>query len=554
MQERALSWCAALAVLGGVAAAQEARDTQRLELRVIDSTPGSATVDRGSLDGLRVGDRIVLRPREGLPLEGRVLELGPRSARVELDDPARSAAPGTRGEAWVPRAEPAPAEAPAPAPPSGVSEHPPWSAARDDWRPGMPLVDEVPPLRPGQRSRAVHGRWYLIADHAQSVDGETSYDFDRAGLDVTYSNAFGNGADLHVAGEFDWRRALVPDADDEQQANLRLDRLSYVFGGNRFEPERWEFGRFLQQNMPEFGLLDGIDWSRRTSGGDSFGASLGYLPEPDWQQDSLRDLALAAWYRWVADESERAVFQVGAQKSFHEYAADRDLLVTRLDLGPQDGWSLHGSCWIDYYTAGDAAKGAGLEVTQASVLLDKRFDGGSTLTLSGTHVAIPQIDHWEFPPASATALAHDHSERVALRGRQNSGRGFWLREEVGAWADQDDQGGDVEAGLELEDALFEGGRVRLSGFVTEGRTDHLWGTRASLGRALESGRWDLDWEFAHHDMAGFSSANDEIPAQHVRFARDFHGASGWSFALHAEWLQYANQDSLAAGIYLQRSF
>ncbi len=538
------------------ASAQESPAREKLELRVIDSTAGSATVDRGSLDGLRAGDRVVLRPREGLPLEGRVAELGERSARVEFDDGTRSVPPGTRGEAWVVRAA-APAPQPEPAAPAdrpAVPAHPAWPPSGEDWKQGMPLLNEVVPLHPGQRAGSAHGRWYLIADHVRSVDGTTSYGFDRAGLDVTYTNPFGNGAELHIAGELDARSALVPDADDEHEAYVRLDRLSYVIGGNRFEPERWEFGRFLQQGMPEFGVLDGVDWSRRTSGGDSFGASVGYLPEPDFQQDSFRDLALAGWYRWVADESERAVFQVGVQKSFHEYSSDRDLAIARLDLGPRDGWSLHGSCWVDYYTAGDTAKGAGLEITQASVLLEKRFDGGSTLALSGTHVAIPEIDHWEFPATSAAALAKDHSERVALRGRQNTGRGFWLREEVGAWADQDDQGGDVESGLELEDVLFDGGRARFSGFVTEGRTDHLWGTRASLGRQLASGSWELAWEFAHHDMAGFSSANDEIPQQHVRLSRDFHTSGGWSFSAHAEWIQYANEDSIAAGIYLQRSF
>src|SRR5215813_259492 len=55
-----------------------------------------------------------------------------------------------------------------------------------------------------------------------------------------------------------------------------LYRLSYSIGGDRFAPDRIEVGRFLQYGMPEFGVLDGVEWDRRLAGGDSFGASVGF--------------------------------------------------------------------------------------------------------------------------------------------------------------------------------------------------------------------------------------------------------------------------------------
>ncbi|MBK7644276.1 MAG: hypothetical protein IPJ19_14740 [Planctomycetes bacterium] len=542
------------------ASAQETAEMTTIELRVVDSSAGRATLDRGRVDGLREGDRVVLRPRDGLPIEGRVIELSERSARLEFDDAARVAAPGTRGEASIPRerigapslpADPAgAASAPEPAPVA----HPAWPTPDQDWRQGMPLLNEVPALRPSQRTAAFDGRWYLISEHLVDLGGERSFGFDRAGLDLTWRNAFGHGGELHAAGEYDWRNSVVPDADDQHEAGLRFDRLSYLIGGDRFQPERLEFGRFLQHGMPEFGVLDGLEWSGRVTGGSTYGVSLGYMPEPDFRQESFRDFQLATWYRWVADESARTSFQAGFQKTFRDFTRDRDLFVVRYDLAPQRGWDLHGSAWIDLYTPHDAQKGAGLELTQGNLSIARRFEGGSTLLLGATHVAFPEMDRWEFPTVDATQLANSHVERVMLRARQSTDHHFWLREELGAWTDQDDQGGDAEAGLEMDHVLFDGGRARIAGFVTQGSTSTLWGGRFAIGRQLENGSWELGYELEQYDLTGFSAANDQIPQHRVRLSRDFHSASGWSFSAHAEWLHYAEEDAISAGIYLSRSF
>jgi len=122
------------------------------------------------------------------------------------------------------------------------------------------------------------------------------------------------------------------------------------------------------------------------------------------------------------------------------------------------------------------------------------------------------------------------------------------------WSDQDDHGGDGELGLELERVAFQGGRLHLSGFGSESATSMLWGWRLGLGRELDEGTWDLGYEFTQYDFNGFTSANDQLPQHRLRFVREFHTASGWSFSAHGEWLHYAEEDALSAGIYLQRSF
>ena len=85
---------------------------------------------------------------------------------------------------------------------------------------------------------------------------------------------------------------------------MLIQRLSYFQGGTRFSEKRWEAGRFLQHGMPEFGVLDGFEWTHRREGGDQFGASVGFMPQPDDDYESFADFQLAAYYLWVADHRE----------------------------------------------------------------------------------------------------------------------------------------------------------------------------------------------------------------------------------------------------------
>src|SRR6201988_4439863 len=97
--------------------------------------------------------------------------------------------------------------------------------------------------------------------------------FARAGTVLLVENFMQKGGDLYFDAETNYRDTDVPDDDDDQDTLLRLERFSYAWGGNRFAADRYEVGRFLQHDMPEFGVLDGGEWTRRLSGGDIFGGS-----------------------------------------------------------------------------------------------------------------------------------------------------------------------------------------------------------------------------------------------------------------------------------------
>jgi hypothetical protein len=541
------------AALLAPARAQDDAGFERIEARVTSVRPGQAVIDRGSGDAVAVGDRVLFFTREGGRYEGTVVQVTDDTAVVELSDPSFVPAPGTRGLARIPKSR-----FEAPVAPATVTEgapvHPPWQNTDKDWSPSEPLLAKIQPLRPEERPTTVTGRLYTILDYVMSTEDDRSDGFYRVGGDAMWDNVSGHGDRLQVDLEINYRNTDVPDNDDESKGELRFDRLSYSRGGTRFSPSRWEVGRFLQYGMPEFGVLDGFEWGTRTDGGDRFGASLGAMPEPDEDYQSFEDYQIAGYYRWVYDESEELSAAGGYQKTFHNTNADRDLFVFNLNVQPQDGWTFHGTTWIDLYTDSDNAKGPGPEVTQALANLGRRWDSGNSINVIYAHMAFPEMDRDEFLPVTAQQLANDHNDRLAVTGRTPLSDDKRLHAGVGGWVDEDESGGDGELGFDVKDLFLTQSLIDLTGFATRGRFTDTVGARLSFGRYTTFGYWNLEYEWALNHIDGFNANNDDLPQHRVRASREFHGPSGWSLSGHAEAGLWDDETSFAVGIYLQKSF
>jgi len=541
-------------------AAQDAgaADLETIEMRVLSIEGNRARVDRGTLDGLAVHDRVVFRPLDGRHLEGSVVHVGERDALIDLDDPSAPPAAGTRAEARIPRSRrglpPAPAEFIGPLPDPPEREHPPWQRPDDEWTQGEPLLAHVRPLRPSERDPRLTGRAYSIFDYSHSTEGSRSDMFARAGTSLLFENFMGKGGDLHFDAEANYRNTVVPDDDDEEDTRLRLDRLSYAWGGNRFAPDRYEVGRFLQHVMPEFGVLDGGQWMRRAARGDIFGGSVGFIPQIDDLEETGDDIQVAAFYRWVADESEQLSLAAGYQKTFHDLNADRDLFIGKLYFAPIGGWNVAGTAWVDLYTDGDDAKGPGLGLTQAYVSAGKAWKNGGSFRATYTHREFPENDLDAFLPVTANQLADDHYERVSASVRQTLGRRAGMFGSAGAWVDEDDDGYDAEGGVEFLDVLFDAVFIEAAAFTTQGQFSNTLGYRAAIGSTESWANWRLGYDFTHDDIDGFAADNDEIPQHRVRASVNVNTETRWNFSLYAEVLLFDDEESVLAGLFLQRSF
>ena len=542
------------------ASAQESGELQKVEMRVVSSRPGSATIDRGSDDGLRRGDRVTFRMRDGSVSYGVISRADERAAIVDLDDQSSEPPPGTRVEAMVPKSRFAAPEVAPVAPveqqslPPSTPEHPAWPKRDDAWTEGEALLARVRPLRPSERPRDIRGSIFAIGDYTRFSGDHRSNGFFRLGSQVTMDNVSGRGDTLNFEGEVSYRNNRVPDPDDETSTYLLVNRASYAVGGDRFDGSRLEVGRFLHYNMPEFGVTDGAEWDYRLDGGDRFGISAGFMPEPDPDFSSIQDFQVSASYRWIYDESEQLSAALGFQQTLHNSSIDRDLLVAQFQYLPLHSWTFTSTAWIDYYTADDAAKGQGVELTQAYVNSGRNWDDGSSLHLVYSHLAYPEMDRDEFTPVTAQQLADDRNDRIALQARATITDPLRLHGLIAAWNDQDDSGGDGEAGMEVDHVFSDDILIDLSGFFTDGKFVSIVGARATLVRTHDGGRESLFYELANNRFDGFTSTNDDLPQHHIGATVDVYSVSGWTVSGHADVLLWADDSSVTLGFFLQRSF
>jgi hypothetical protein len=515
-------------------------------------------VDRGTRDGLALGDVVEFHPRGGRTYRGTVTDVRERSATVELHEDGFLPEPGTRGEVQVPASRLAPEETPTPetppeTPPAGA-DRPAWENADEGWRSDMPLLARVRGVTPEDRTPSMRGRVYVTADQIFATDDDRSDTYARVGGEMVYENPFGRGGTLHVDGEVDYQILHLPDDDDESGARLRLDRLSYAWGGSRYDEEGWEAGRFLQRGMPEFGVLDGVEWGQRLANGDRWGASLGYLPEPDPEMATAEDLQAAAYYHWVSDLTERFSLAAGYQKTLHNGDSDRDLLVTKARWAPERGWNAFGTAWIDFYGSGDDVKSAGVEVTQAIASVGHRWDSGNGIDLTYRRQLFPEIEREEFPFVDANELEDGHHDRLALDGWRWLSRRSRLHGGVGAWIDEDDSGGDAEIGMDVANLLLDASRTDITLFGQAGEFTTVLGARTATSRASADRHWSIFYELAHHHNQGFGNDRDDILQHRLRGTRDFGLVHGWRVSCYVETMIWDDEGALMLGAYVQKDF
>lgn len=530
-----------------------------LELRVTHVRGTSLVVDRGANDLVRVGDRVFFRPREGGLQPGVVTQTDERTAIVELQTAGFEAAPGLRGFVRIPnsRVPAAPVRARrkprANAVGEGVADTK-WSNPDEEYRQGQPLLARVRPVRPEERPSEYSGRWYTTVDQIRSTEDDRTDAFYRVGGGLRIENFSGRGDRVQIDGELNYRNTDVPDDDDQRATRFRLDRFSYSWGGTRFDPTRVELGRFLHSGMPEFGVLDGAEWTTRTSGGDRYGVALGYLPEPDLDYETGRDFALSAFYRWVQDESERLSASVGFQKSWHDSNADRDLAVLNVSYLPDDGWSVISSAWIDIYTGSDGLKDRGPELTQALVNVSRQLGADTLVGLRVSHIALPQLQRQEYVVPQPLDFVDAHVDRASVFARTDLSPRTRVRAEAGIWSDEEDSGGNAEAGVELSELLFEGSLLGLAAFGVNGQFSDAIGGRGYLRDWGPSGGWSLEYELANNDLVGFTSQNDDLPQHRIRVQWDHVSIEGWSVRLSLDTQLWDSEHSLLGSLHVNRSF
>lgn len=549
-------------------------EPKRLVLRVIEVRAGGlVVVDRGSSDGLEAEATVTFTPRGGAPIAGRVLSTGPRTAVVELIG-ANDLPSGTRGETWIePGSEPAEPAAQAtqdtaqdgpentaagdePKPESETADedlpaHPGWT--KDEWTPDQPLLTQMAEVRPGDRPWGLRGSLSFLSQRIYTNEDDREDAFDAIGLNVIADNPFGWGGRMQFDGAWTDRETITPDDQGEEDTLVRLDRLSYATGGTRFETDRLEVGRFLQNGMPEFGLLDGIEWGHRLSNGDRYGFSVGFMPEPLPEQDSGDDFQLAGYYEWVRDAREELTASVGFQTTWNNGDADRDLIVSRVRYAPIDGWNVYASLWLDIYGSDDQVR-SGVGVTLADLIARRAFSNGQGVEFGYRHLEFPELLRNEFEPITLEELADDHLDRVYARAWTPIGEGLRLDTRGGAWIDEFDDGYDGRVSLQMFDVFTESDRWELTGFLSQGRFSLLQGVRLGAGLDQDQARYDVALEAFNTDQNGFNDDNDDFRTTRLVATAEWYWDNGWVLTVEADGVTGTDPEGVRLSLFAQRNF
>jgi hypothetical protein len=307
--------------------------------------------------------------------------------------------------------------------------------------------------------------------------------------------------------------------------------------------------------MPEFQLLDGVEWGRRRENGDRYGASFGYLPEPDKDLETGKDAQIAFYYEWVSGDLEELTFTTAYQKTLHNGKSDRDLLVTKLRYLPANGWDLNGSMWLDFYNGRDDAETSDLEVTQAWLSASRVYKSGSGQDLTYRRTRYPETLRSELlVPPIAQQVADSHYDRLTYSAWYVQHDRDRLHGQLGVFQDQDDEGGNIEFGIEMTDFWVRSSTTDVTVFGTAANHETDAGLRVQHGRSFDGGRWDALYEVARHHYRSIADDRDDLYQHRLRYSRTFSSASNWHSTLYAEGRLWDEESSFSVGFYLQRRF
>jgi hypothetical protein len=335
---------------------------------------------------------------------------------------------------------------------------------------------------------------------------------------------------------------------------LLVRRATYSVGGTREDPNRWQFGRFLQHEFPELGLVDGIEWTERLATGDRFGVSVGAMPEAFPPLSSFEDYQTAVYYRYVADRDEHIAIGAAYQNTWHHSEQDRNLFLTTLDAHSGPDFSLHGAAWVDYYGPNDKVKADGFELTELDLQANWRSDPTLGFTAFGSSQRYPELLREEFATLSPDQLLHSHVERLGLSIWKLWTPRVRLTARADCWRDQNDQGTTFDAGGSWRDLLWDRGEISLDLFYSDGSYSSGPGLRVNASKNFDVLYASLGYETTSYDQKGFVGSQATLAQQALFGTLDFTLAQDWNLNIYGE-RRFGDQvDSYSVGLGLTTHF
>ena len=492
-----------LSLLLVVASAERAsaQAPQRLETSVTAVAGNSVYLDKGREDGVEPDDEVVIYPTGSVEIPGVVVATSKSSCRVEHNQVFADIPIGSRATVLLPAERARASTAQDTYGPATAGELP-WSHPPEEWDENTPLLAPALGRRREERETVWRHRLTTQLRHVRDSEFDVSYTTGVVDFDSQAENPFHGGGTLHLSGSYLLQAASLSDASDDSDTYLRLRRLSYERGGTREAPHFYEVGRFLHNEFPELGVVDGAEWIYRLPSGSRIGASAGALPEPFPAFDSGDDLGVSAFYRHVSGEDEDLSLGLALQNTWHEGEQDRTLLVGTADWAPNRKTSFHAAAWVDHYDSDDQLKSSGLELTELRGHARYRPSNDSGFGVNVARIRWPQLLRNEFATVSPQLVSDGRVDRLGVDGYKRFGKHVRLSASVNRWSDQDDSGLAWRARSAWRDLLYERGEVGLEVFNTQGRATDGPGLRLFASGRLDRRSWTLGYSYVDWDADG----------------------------------------------------
>jgi hypothetical protein len=522
-----------------------AQDLVRVEAHVTSVSPGTAFLDRGLDAGLRVDDTVTIFLETGFTADGRIRSVTRTSARVELLPGAMDPQIGARAEIMVPSERLRPAE---------EGGHQPWEAQNPSWDPNRPLLAPAFGTTPAERESVTRGQLYTrFSGTFDQQAGGGDYLLASLGLDLTRTNPFGKGGEFNFSGELSHRMDQIPGQPDSTTDESSVRRFSYRVGGEEDQPTRWEFGRFLQYEFPELGMLDGLEWTEKTAGGSAFGASFGAMPEPFPGFPSEDDIQAAVYYRWAGDREHKLTAGAAYQNTWHKGQQDRNLFVGTLDWVASKVFSMHAVAWVDYYGPGDTVKSDGFELTEFTASGTWRTAERSSVNINASTRHYPEMLRNEFASFTPDQLKNDHIERIGAGWSGMLSTRTRADARAAYWSDQDDSGANYDAGIGWKDLLWDRGELSLMASYADGTFSSGPGARISATKAWDSAFGTLMYSVTNYDQKSFDGTTT-VANNSIFGSVDFTLGKAWDLSMYGDHRFGDNIDSWDVGLSLQMRF
>lgn len=545
---------------------------RRVEVFVTATTGMNVYFDGGLKDMISEGDTVELFPASGPLQRGTIRSVSEAGGRAELLSSTAVISVGDRAEVLVPESrfhptkpegnssgatpkigQDRPGVGLPPGPGIGPVAHPPWEVDLGKVDPNAPLLAPIQSTPAEERPYEIHGRYWLdlTATEDREDDG-AKYGTLRTGFDLRSENLFRKGGTVEFDMDFYRHSFDAGSGSDDTDSQVRVDRLNYRWGGTRELASAWQVGRFLSRGMPEFGVIDGVEFTQRTDNGSNWGVSTGGFPEPNDDLSTGNDVQAAVFYQWRSS-NEKVSLNSGFQKTWHEGKSDRDLLVMTSTWRPIERLHIFSSLWVDLYNSDDQIK-SGLEVTQFISSASWRTAQGDGLGLSLSHFSFPELLRNEFDEITAEQIADDQVTRVGLNGWKRVTDSVRLRARIDSWTDQDDTGGRVEGTVEFQDAILNDGDLSLSIFQNEAKFSSGPGLRLRATKEIAGGWLRFTYESTETKPDDFFGTQDSLSNHVYRASWDRPLGKDWDFSLSLEQRDGDQEDASTFGFFLQRSF